>query len=409
MNKISINTSAAIPAASTINLSASKSESNRALIIQALSDEKINLNNLSDARDTQTMMRLLASKDKTWDVLDAGTTMRFLTAYLALTGKDQTITGSERMQQRPIKLLVDALRELGASIDYLKNDGYPPLKVSKITQQKTDSLKIQGNISSQYISALLMIAPMLPNGLTIELVGDVFSRPYIEMTLGLMQQFGVKNEWKENTIAIAPQKYTANSYTIESDWSGASYWLSMVSLSKSSKVKLTGLRENSYQGDIRIREIMHGLGLTTRFSGEEFLIEKKNSVSPMVIDFKTCPDLAQTVMVVATGLKSPISMTGLESLRIKETDRLAAMQTELAKFGATLVEETPGFWELEPPTELPEGPVTISTYEDHRMAMAFAPLAQKVPLIIEEPEVVNKSYPGFWEDCKKYGLDIKEA
>ncbi|MEQ8683822.1 MAG: 3-phosphoshikimate 1-carboxyvinyltransferase, partial [Imperialibacter sp.] len=179
MNKISINTSAAIPAASTINLSASKSESNRALIIQALSDEKIDLNNLSDARDTQTMMRLLASKDKTWDVLDAGTTMRFLTAFLALTGENQTITGSERMQQRPIKLLVDALRELGANIDYLKNDGYPPLKVSKLTQQKTDSLKIQGNISSQYISALLMIAPMLPNGLTIELVGDVFSRPYI--------------------------------------------------------------------------------------------------------------------------------------------------------------------------------------------------------------------------------------
>ncbi len=409
MNKISISSSSSASSETIINLSASKSESNRAQIIRALSDEEIALHNLSDARDTQTMMKLLASADKTWDVLDAGTTMRFLTAYLALKGENQVITGSARMQERPIKLLVDALSELGADIEYLKNDGYPPLRITKLKTQKADHLKIQGNVSSQYISALLMIAPVLPNGLTVELTGDIFSRPYIEMTLGLMQQFGIKSEWSGSKISIAPQKYTANSYTIESDWSGASYWLSMVSLSKNSSVRLTGLRENSYQGDIRIREIMHGLGLTTRFDGEELLIEKKNSVSPMVIDFKTCPDLAQTVMVVATGLKSPISMTGLESLRIKETDRLAAMQTELAKFGATLVEETPGFWELEPPTELPEGPITISTYEDHRMAMAFAPLAQKVPLVIKEPEVVKKSYPGFWDDCKKYGFEIKEV
>lgn len=413
MNKISISTSATVTGSATpesvIHLSASKSESNRALVIKALSSEPIDLHNLSDARDTQTMTRLLASKDNTWDVLDAGTTMRFLTAYLALTADNQTITGSDRMQQRPIMLLVDALRELGATIDYLNKDGYPPLRISKIGKQKADRLKIQGNISSQYISALLMIAPVLPNGLTIELTGEVFSRPYIEMTLGLMRQFGVQHEWKGNIISIAPQKYTSNSYTIESDWSGASYWLSMVVLSKNSKVTLTGLREDSYQGDIRILQIMHGLGLKTNFDGEKLVIEKSNSISPMQIDFRTCPDLAQTVMVVATGLKTPLQMTGLESLRIKETDRIAAMQTELAKFGVKLVEETPGFWELEPPAELPSGPVTISTYEDHRMAMAFAPLAQKVPLIIEEPEVVKKSYPGFWDDCKKYGLEVKEA
>lgn len=413
MNKISISTSATVTGSATpesvIHLSASKSESNRALVIKALSSEPIDLHNLSDARDTQTMTRLLASKDKTWDVLDAGTTMRFLTAYLALTADNQTITGSDRMQQRPIKLLVDALRELGATIDYLDKDGYPPLRISKIGKQKADRLKIQGNISSQYISALLMIAPVLPNGLTIELTGEIFSRPYIEMTLGLMRQFGVQHEWKENIISIAQQEYLSNSYTIESDWSGASYWLSMVALSENRKVTLTGLREESYQGDIRILQIMHGLGLGTNFDGEKLVIEKSNSISPMQIDFRTCPDLAQTVMVVATGLKTPLQMTGLESLRIKETDRIAAMQTELAKFGVKLVEETPGFWELEPPAELPSGPVTISTYEDHRMAMAFAPLAQKVPLIIEEPEVVKKSYPGFWDDCKKYGLDVKEA
>jgi len=406
MNKISLNGFNTPSKETIINLSSSKSESNRALVIQALSQEPITLHNLSDARDTQTMMRLLASKDTTWDVLDAGTTMRFLTAYLAVTAKSQIITGTDRMQQRPIKVLVDALRELGAHIDYLKNDGFPPHRITKIKQQKAKHLKVKGNISSQYISALLMIAPVLPEGLTLELVGEVFSRPYIEMTLGLMKQFGINHEWNGNQISIQPQPYRSNSYTIESDWSGASYWLGMVALSKNSKVILTGLREDSYQGDIRILQIMHGLGLNTSFEGEKLIIEKKSIISPMQIDFRTCPDLAQTVMVAATGLKTPLQMTGLESLRIKETDRIAAMQTELAKFGVKLTEETPGFWEMEPPTELPSGPVTISTYEDHRMAMAFAPLAQKVPLVIEEPEVVKKSYPGFWDDCKKYGLEI---
>lgn len=406
MNKISLNGFNTPSKETIIHLSSSKSESNRALLIRALSQEPITLHNLSDARDTQTMMRLLASKDTTWDVLDAGTTMRFLTAYLAVTAENQTITGTERMQQRPIKVLVDALRELGAHIEYLKEDGFPPHKITRIKQQKAKHLKVKGNISSQYISALLMIAPVLPDGLTLELVGEVFSRPYIEMTLGLMKQFGISHEWNGNQISILPQAYRSNSYTIESDWSGASYWLGMVALSKNSKVVLTGLREDSYQGDIRILQIMHGLGLNTRFEGDKLLIEKKDIISPMQIDFRTCPDLAQTVMVAASGLKTPLQMTGLESLRIKETDRIAAMQTELAKFGVKLTEETPGFWEMEPPRELPSGPVTISTYEDHRMAMAFAPMAQKVPLVMEEPEVVKKSYPGFWDDCKKYGLEI---
>lgn len=394
------------PHDTTIQLSSSKSESNRALIIKALSKQPIKLHNVSDARDSQTMMRLLASKDKELDVLDAGTTMRFLTAYLAITGENHTITGTERMQQRPIKILVDALKELGTQIEYLKNEGFPPLRISRIAAQKSKHLKVQGNISSQYISALLMIAPTLPEGLTVELVGEVFSRPYIEMTLGLMKQFGVEHQWKENLITIAPQEYTSGEYTIESDWSGASYWLSMAALSKNNTIRLKGLRENSYQGDIRIREIMHGLGLTTRFEADELVIEKSTTVAPMAIDFRTCPDLAQTVMVAAAGLKTGLQMTGLESLRIKETDRIAAMQTELAKFGIKLTEETPGFWEMERSEKLPEGPVTIRTYEDHRMAMAFAPLAQLVPLEIEEPDVVKKSYPGFWDDCRKYGLKV---
>lgn len=392
----------------TIQLSASKSESNRALVIKALSNEPIRLHNLSDARDTQTMMKLLTSDNQEWDVLDAGTTMRFLTAYLAVKGENHTITGTERMQQRPIKVLVEALREIGASIEYLKNEGFPPLRISKLKTQQKDHIKVQGNISSQYISALLMIAPTLPKGLKLELTGEVFSRPYIEMTLGLMKQFGVSHEWADNTIAIAPQDYRSNEYTIESDWSGASYWLSMATLSGDNKIRLKGLRENSYQGDIRIREIMHGLGLTTNFDGEELVIQKSTTVAPMAIDFRTCPDLAQTVMVAAAGLKTPLQMTGLESLRIKETDRLAAMQKELAKFGVKLTEETPGFWEMEVTDQLPAGPVTINTYEDHRMAMAFAPLAQLVPLEIEDPDVVKKSYPGFWDDCRKYGLQVNE-
>ncbi len=406
MKKIMLASGPDKPHDTTIQLSSSKSESNRALIIKALSKQPIKLHNVSDARDSQTMMRLLASKDKELDVLDAGTTMRFLTAYLAITGENHTITGTERMQQRPIKILVDALKELGTQIEYLKNEGFPPLRISRIAAQKSKHLKVQGNISSQYISALLMIAPTLPEGLTVELVGEVFSRPYIEMTLGLMKQFGVEHQWKENLITIAPQEYTSGEYTIESDWSGASYWLSMAALSKNNTIRLKGLRENSYQGDIRIREIMHGLGLTTRFEADELVIEKSTTVAPMAIDFRTCPDLAQTVMVAAAGLKTGLQMTGLESLRIKETDRIAAMQTELAKFGIKLTEETPGFWEMERSEKLPEGPVTIRTYEDHRMAMAFAPLAQLVPLEIEEPDVVKKSYPGFWDDCRKYGLKV---
>lgn len=391
----------------TVQLTSSKSESNRALLINALSGDKLTLKNLSDARDTQTMLRLLQEPDKHWDVLDAGTTMRFCTAYLAVTGNGHTITGTDRMKQRPIGLLAEALKELGADIQYLEKEGFPPLKISKITEQKSHQIEIPGNISSQFISALLMIGPRLPQGIELKLTTEVFSRPYIEMTLGLMELFGVKHSWKDAIISIPHQSYWEGHYTIESDWSGASYWYSMAAISKGGKVKLLGLREKSLQGDQEITNIMKRMGVNTHYDtrGAQLIkTAKKDNV--INIDFRTCPDLAQTVMVAAAAKGITLKMTGLESLRIKETDRIAAMQNELAKIGTRLIEEE-STWTLIP-GELPEkGPVTIETYEDHRMAMAFAPLCQLMDIEIKDPDVVNKSYPAFWEDLKSVGVMMK--
>ena len=392
---------------SDIPLSSSKSESNRVLIINALGGGASTLDNLSDARDTDTMQRLLGSDDYVKDVLDAGTTMRFMTAFLAMRAEENEITGTARMKKRPIKLLVDALRELGASIDYLGEEGYPPLKIQKLTEQKTDILQIPGNISSQYISALLMIAPTLPDGLTIELTGEIFSRPYIEMTLGLMKRFGVQHEWSDNKITVSHQTYSQGEYTVESDWSGASYWYSMVALSKSGSAKLLRLRENSFQGDIEIAKIMDGLGVKSEFVEDGVILTKKDSKPELNIDFRTCPDLAQTVMAVATVIGTKLNMTGLESLRIKETDRIAAMQAELAKVGGTLIEDN-GTWTLTSNFNMPDS-VTFDTYEDHRMAMALAPLALCGNVIVREPDVVNKSYPKYWEHLKVVGFKLENV
>jgi 3-phosphoshikimate 1-carboxyvinyltransferase len=393
------------PLFGSIALSSSKSESNRALIISALG-ANAELRNLSDARDTQTMQRLLSQKARTWDVLDAGTTMRFCTALLSVLGNGNIITGSERMQQRPIKLLVEALIKIGAEISYLKNDGYPPLKIERITDQKVNFIEIPGNISSQYISALLMIAPILPHGLKLKLTGEIFSRPYIEMTRGLMQHFGVHSEWDDdNEISIQPQSYQTGKYTVESDWSGASYWYSMVALQPKSKLLLKGLREDSFQGDQEIATIMEKLGVTTEFipEGAE-IIYKGKPEKEINLDFRTCPDLAQTVMVTAALLNTKLNMTGLESLRIKETDRVTAMSKELAKLGATL-EEKQGEWTMTP-GKLPDQIIPIDTYEDHRMAMAFAPVAMIKDVSINDPDVVKKSYPGFWEHMRGIGIQI---
>ncbi len=388
-----------------VQLTSSKSESNRALLINALSGNKLDLQNLSAARDTQTMMRLLSNPDaRIWDVLDAGTTMRFCTAFLAIKGKDQTITGTDRMKQRPIGTLAEALIKLGASIHYVENKGYPPLKISAIQEQKETLLEVPGNISSQFISALLMIGPSLPKGVKIRLTTEVFSQPYIEMTLGLMARFGVKSTWEGNEINIAPQAYQAGAYTIESDWSGASYWYSMAALNEGADLHLLGLREDSLQGDQEIATIMEHIGVKTTYTPEGAHLTKTGTLEKEVsINFKTCPDLAQTVMVTAAAKGVTLKMTGLESLRIKETDRIAAMQNELAKMGGTLTEHGSS-WTMTPGT-VPATIDSIETYDDHRMAMAFAPLCQLLEVAIHEPDVVKKSYPDFWKDLESVGVE----
>jgi 3-phosphoshikimate 1-carboxyvinyltransferase len=387
-----------------IKLSSSKSESNRALIINAVSGNKCELKNLSDARDTQTMQRLLLSSDKTLDVLDAGTTMRFLIALKALSGENRIMTGTARMCERPVKILVDALRLLGADIQYLGVDGYPPVEI-KGFESKSDKIQIQGDVSSQYISAILMSSILLPNGLELELIGKVASRPYIEMTLDLMKLFGVNHTWEGNTIKVPKQVYTANQYTIESDWSGASYWFSVVALAENAEIELIGLKKHSLQGDSAIVGIMDSFGVASNFTEEGILLKKKAHQNEVTVDFADCPDLAQTVVACAAVKGIKLKMKGIESLRIKETDRILALQNELKKFNASLNDIGEGWFEVVPSANIPKN-VTIDTYDDHRMAMAFAPLAFVSDLIIEEPSVVNKSYPGYWNDLKKAGFGV---
>jgi len=373
------------------------------LLLNALTDTPVELWNLSDARDTETMANLLSTRPEVWNVKDAGTTMRFLTAYLALKGEKTTITGTDRMKKRPIGPLVEALRAIGANIQYLENEEYPPLEITRIQKQAKKEIEIPGNISSQYISALLMIAPCLPEGLTIKLTTEIFSSPYMEMTLRLMKFYGVSCEWEGRTIRIPAAKYkpSENLMTIENDWSGASYWYSFVALApKRVELSLSNLRRNSAQGDQVIAAIMEKMGVRTVFNNSGVTISQSSSLADhLSLDFRECPDLAQTVMVVAAANGIVLDMTGLESLKIKETDRVAAMQSELAKLGAKLTEND-NTWHLEPTSKLPES-VQIATYEDHRMAMAFAPLCSRMDVTIEDPEVVNKSYPNYWEELEK--------
>jgi 3-phosphoshikimate 1-carboxyvinyltransferase len=390
-----------------IPLPASKSESNRALILNALSPRPAQLQNLASARDTQTMIRLLASPKRVLDVKDAGTTMRFLTAYAAATGRETQLTGTARMKQRPIGILVDALRQLGAHISYLEKEGYPPIRVQGGQQLKGGRLSIRGDVSSQFISALLMIGPCLPGGLRLELEGKVGSRPYISMTLQLMERFGVKAAWEENEIAVPEASYRAVPYRIESDWSGASYWYSMAALSEAADLRLLGLRQASSQGDAGIAELMQNFGLSSSYEEEGVRIRKTGAVRKegFAFDFSDMPDMAQTVAVLAAALEVPVRMSGLESLRIKETDRIAALQQELAHFGVEMKEDREGVFVIQ--GRFQARSARIRTYEDHRMALAFAPLALKVPsLEIEDPEVVAKSYPEFWDHLAAVGGEL---
>ncbi len=391
--------------AGEIALPSSKSESNRALIIQALGGNKIQLENLSSARDTQTMIRLLKSDDETLDVLDAGTTMRFLTAFCTASNRKTILTGTERMKQRPIGILVDALREIGVAISYLEKEGFPPIQIEKF-EQKATKVSIRGDVSSQYISALLLIAPKLPSGLKLELLGEVGSKPYIRMTLSLMERFGVSHTWEGNLISIDNANYKAGDYRIESDWSGASYWYSLIALAKpASEIRLIGLRKDSLQGDKAIVEIGEMLGVSTEFVSDGVILRQKESENSFEFDFTNCPDLAQTVSAICAAKQIPAKLTGLKSLRIKETDRIDAIRNELEKFGAEIKVVGDDELHIQSPNFKVENQ-TVETYEDHRMAMAFAPLALLGKIQLEEPKVVVKSYPSYWDDLEKIGFEI---
>jgi 3-phosphoshikimate 1-carboxyvinyltransferase len=386
-----------------IPLPASKSESNRVLIIDALTVGENQLSNLAEARDTQTMISLLKGDPEVFDVLDAGTTMRFLTAYAAVTNKYKTITGTPRMCERPIGILVDALRTIGARVNYIKNEGFPPLQIQGFDHQISKKLSIRGDVSSQFISAILMIAPVLPQGLEVEITGKIGSRTYIQMTLELMRQFGIEYTWKDNIISVGPQEYQPTAYAVESDWSGASYWFSLLACADQGEILLRGLKKDSLQGDAKIVGIMDHLGIQSEFNENGVTLRKKKVDGLTSYDFTHCPDLAQTVALTCALLGQSSQFTGLESLRIKETDRILALQQELAKIHASLVEGENGNFTLLPSEGVPDQ-VFINTYDDHRMAMAFMPLATKTEVTFEDREVVNKSYPSFWNHCELAGI-----
>ena len=387
----------------------SKSISNRVQIINALSYSFEPIKNLSTCDDSKVMQEVLFSNTNVFDVGHAGTSMRFLTAYLSKILGEWTLTGSDRMKERPISVLVDALNSLGAQISYLEKEGYPPLKIlgSNITGKEVE---LAGNTSSQYISALLLIAPTLENGLRIKLQGKIVSRSYIEMTLNIMEEFGIQSEFKGDEIYVAKQAYKVIPYTVEGDWSGASYWYAFMALAPKGKLFLDGLRKNSFQGDSGLVEVFGKLGVKTNFSKKGMYIEQSNEAcKKLVFDFIEMPDLAQTFAVVSALKNIPFHFKGLETLKIKETNRIAALIDELAKLGYVLYEPKEGelAWDGEMKTESDD--IVIETYHDHRMAMAFAPIAMMRPEIqIADPMVVNKSYPNFWEQIKEIGFNIEE-
>ncbi|WP_262249261.1 3-phosphoshikimate 1-carboxyvinyltransferase [Parapedobacter soli] len=400
----------------TVKLTGSKSESNRALIIEALGHGSVTIENLSEAADTVVLREALtkvtaADRDSEIpiDIGPAGTAMRFLTAYLSITSGRYQLTGSERMQQRPIGILVEALKTLGANIQYTGQPGYPPLAIQGGLDQQTTAIRIKGDVSSQYLSALLLVASALPHGLQLQIEGELTSRPYLTMTLDMLAEAGVSHHWVANTITVAPQTVKPCQLVIEPDWSAASYWYAMVALADKANLFLPNLKENTLQGDAAIATIMADFGVISSFENGGLRIQKTISGGTgekKTLDFTECPDLAQTVIVCAAAQRRNLSFTGLHTLRIKETDRVAALQHELAKIGVQLIEDgtvyhlhTEGLFR---PVSL-----TIDTYEDHRMAMAFAPLALVFHGVrINEPNVVEKSYPDFWKHLKQQGFII---
>lgn len=392
----------------SVKLPASKSICNRALILNALSYSPYDIQNLSDCDDTEVMVKALNSNERDFDIKAAGTAMRFLTAFLSKVVGEWTITGTERMKNRPIKILVDALNALGAKIEYMEKEGYPPLRIFGSALQGGE-ISLAGGVSSQYISALLMIAPLMENGLTLHLEGNIISMPYINLTLQLMAQYGVKAEWNGSTIKVRPQEYNPIPFTVESDWSAASYWYAMMALSRNAEIELLGLFKNSLQGDSAGAKLFAQLGVGTTFTERGVLLRRNgNSVKKLNYNFVNEPDLAQTFVVACVLMNTPFRFTGLQSLKIKETDRIEALKTELRKLGYLLTDSNDSILEWNGERCEPEEHPVIATYEDHRMAMAFAPAALVRPEGIEiaDPEVVSKSYPHFWEDLKAAGYSI---
>lgn len=395
----------------TLAITGSKSETNRLLLLQALYPNLI-LENTSNSDDSEVMEKGLSSNYEVIDIHHAGTTMRFLTAYYAIQeNREVVLTGSPRMQERPIAILVEALRQLGAEINYEKKEGFPPISIKgkKLSKSK---VSLPANVSSQYISALLLIAAKLENGLELTLEGEITSVPYIKMTLALLNEIGVETSFIGNKIGIHAKLATQISkiITVESDWSSASYYYSIVALSElGTKITLSSFKENSLQGDSVLAEIYKNLGVETVFKANTILLRKTNNslLTTQNLQLNNAPDIAQTIVVTCFGLGVGCKLMGLHTLKIKETDRLTALKNELTKLGAK-VSITNEILTLEPTSTI-NNDVVIKTYQDHRMAMAFAPLALKVPIIIEEAEVVSKSYPTFWEDLKSIGFIIKEG
>jgi len=390
---------------SSLQITGSKSETNRVLLLQALYPG-ITVINVSESDDSAAMRKALAGNDAIVDIHHAGTAMRFLTAYYAIKeGKEVMLTGSTRMKERPIGVLADALRSLGADIQYLENDGYPPLKIKgkKLTENK---VALAASVSSQYITALLLIAAKLENGLEITLLGEITSRPYLEMTLSLLKEVGIIVDFKDNVISV---KQSANNrqpitITVESDWSSASYFYSIIALSPTgTSVTLSSYKQNSLQGDSALSEIYKSMGVVTKFNGNFITLTRVDcQLTTVNCQLNNTPDIAQTIAVTCFGLGLPCYLTGLHTLKIKETDRLEALKTELEKLGADII-VTDDSLTLKASSKI-NSDVAIATYNDHRMAMAFAPLAIKVPVTIKDAEVVTKSYPTFWQDLEQLGF-----
>ncbi|OUR92647.1 3-phosphoshikimate 1-carboxyvinyltransferase [Flavobacteriales bacterium 34_180_T64] len=398
-----------IVSGSEVTITGSKSESNRLLVLQALYPE-IQIENISNADDTVLMQKALKSPADSVDIHHAGTAMRFLAAFYAIQDERKVcLTGSQRMKERPIEILVDALRRLGADIEYLENEGYPPLIINGKTLD-INKVSIDANVSSQYISALLLIAPQLRNGLELSLIGDMTSLPYINMTLNLLNQLGVETSFNDQLILVKPFKEIINSTTIvvESDWSSASYYYSIVALSPiNTEIRLTSYKQNSFQGDSVLAELYQDFGVFTKFKDTSIVLKKTSqNLETKSFHLNKAPDIAQTIVVTCFALGIACHLSGLHTLKIKETDRLIALKTELEKLGG-VVSVTNDSLSLEASTIINDE-ITISTYNDHRMAMAFAPLALKTNLKIENADVVSKSYPRFWDDLNAIGFQLSK-